>query len=148
MMLSEHAGVVVAACDYMEVQRLPGAEGDAVVHPPRPPAVADGIFHDLDCRVGIPVLGVPTPVGIALPLAGLGDGAVRVGSGEQSAVSFQLLDQRAEEGDDAAVVKLRGLRQEPGAGGASTNAIIRGLAPMASADGSRVPWPTMQIRAR
>lgn len=35
--ISEHAGVVVAVCDHMEMQPLPGAEGDAVVNPPRPP---------------------------------------------------------------------------------------------------------------
>jgi hypothetical protein len=98
----------------VEVQFLPGAKDHAVVDPPRPSAIADAVFDDFYRLVGVPVLGEPVPVGIALLLACVGCRGVGVGAGKRSAVSFELLDQRAEEGHDAAVVEFGGLRQAPG----------------------------------
>ena len=55
--------------------------------------------------------------------------AFGIGHGTYPAVPLQFLDQRAEERDHLAVVKLCSLGKNLMPGGASTNAIIRGLAP-------------------
>jgi hypothetical protein len=64
--VGEDTGVVVAAGDDAQVQLLPGAEGQAVVDPSRPSAAADAVLDDLDRLVGVPVLGEPALVSIAL----------------------------------------------------------------------------------
>src|SRR5437660_3042184 len=112
--IGEDARVVVAASDHVEVQFLTGAKRHAVVDPPRPSAVADDVLDDLYRLVGVPVLSEPIPVGIALLIACFGFRGAGIGAWERSAVSFELFDQRAEEGHDTAVVEFGGLRQEPG----------------------------------
>lgn len=113
--IGEDASVVVAAGGHIEMERRAAGENHAVGDPARPTASADGFLHYLDRLVGIPVVGEPAPVSIALASARIRDRAVGIGHGERSAVPLHFLDQCAEEWNHSAVIKLCGLRQEHGA---------------------------------
>jgi hypothetical protein len=93
------------------------------------------------------VLGEPAPVGVSLLLAGFGDGAVGIGAGSSlpSRLSFSISGLKKVTTRPSLSSAACGRNLVPG--GASTNVIIRGLALMVRASGSRAPWPTMQIRA-
>jgi hypothetical protein len=127
------------------VERLAGTER-AVIDPARSATVAYDIIDDPDRLVGVPVVREPVPVSVALELACIREGAVRVAHGQRATIALQRLDQRAEERDYSSIVELGSLRQEPVPGPASTKAIIRGLAAMVSESGSGDSWPTTQIR--
>jgi hypothetical protein len=77
----ECAGVVVAAGNYVEVERLAGIECRAVADPAGPAAVACDILDEVDGFAGVPVVSEPVPVSVALALAGLCGCAVRVAHG-------------------------------------------------------------------
>src|SRR5215475_6971611 len=79
--VSEDAGVVIAAGNYVEMELLAGGECRAVVDPPGPAAVAYDILDDLDRLIGVPMVSEPVPVSVALELAHVRGGAVRVAHG-------------------------------------------------------------------
>lgn len=76
--VGEYAGVVVASGDYVQVERLAAIECRAVVDPARSATVAYDILDDPDRLVGVPVVREPVPVSVALELACIREGAVRV----------------------------------------------------------------------